>query len=99
MHEIILDHANHHTYGMSNWFEDFLACIKQRVTIGEASSNVTKLFADDSKITSVINGILKVEKLQKDLDDLDFWCQTWDMKFNVEKCKLMHFGISNPKAN
>ena len=25
-------------YGMSNWFEDFLACRKQRVTIGEASS-------------------------------------------------------------
>ena len=23
---------------MSNWFEDFLACRKQRVTIGEASS-------------------------------------------------------------
>ena len=28
--------------------------------------NVTKLFADDSKIISVIKGKLEVEKLQKD---------------------------------
>ena len=95
------------TDGMSNWFEDFLSCRKQRVTIGGASSkwsdvlsgvlqesvlgpllfviytndlqdkidNVTKLFADDSKIISVINGKLEVEKLQKDLDEVDYWCQ------------------------
>ena len=49
--------------------------------------NVTKLFADDSKIISVINGKLEVEKLQKDLDELDYWCQTWGMKLNVEKSK------------
>ena len=23
---------------------------------------------------------------------------TWDMMLNVEKCKVMHFGKSNPKA-
>ena len=105
------------TDGMSNWLEDFLACRRQRVTIGEASSkwsdvlsgvpqgsvlgpllfviyindlpdkieNVTKLFADDSKIISVIKGKLEVEKLQKDLDEVDYWCQTWGMKLNVEK--------------
>ena len=42
---------------------------------------------------------MEVEKLQKDLEELDFWCQTWGMKLNVEKCKVMHFGKSNPKAN
>ena len=57
--------------------------------------NVTKLFADDSKIISVINGKLELDKLQKDLDELDYWCRTWDMKLNVEKCKVMHFGKSN----
>ena len=30
--------ANGVTNGMSNWFEDFLTCRKQRVNIGEASS-------------------------------------------------------------
>ena len=96
------------TDGMSNWFEDFLACRKQRVTIGEASSkwsdvlsgvpqgsvlgpllfviyindlsdkieNVTKLFSDDSKIISVIKEKLEVEKLQKDLNEVHYWCQT-----------------------
>ena len=57
--------------------------------------NVTKLFAYFSKLISVINGKLEVEKLQKDLNELDYWCQTWGMKLNVEKCKVMHFEKSN----
>ena len=29
---------------------------------------------------------------------MDDWCRTWAMKLNVEKCNVMHLGISNPKA-
>ena len=61
--------------------------------------NIAKLFADDSKIISVINGQMEIEKLQKDLDGVGEWCRTWGMRLNVEKCKVMHFGKSNPKAN
>ena len=78
---------------LSKWFEDFLSCRKQRVTIGEASSkwkdvlsgvpqgsalgpllfvlyindlpdkidNFSKLFADGSKIISVIKGKMDID--------------------------------------
>jgi len=33
--------------------------------------------------------------LQEDLDKLWTWCNKWQMSFNVEKCKVMHFGKGN----
>ena len=62
-------------------------------------NSITELFADGSKFISVIRGQIEIEKLQKDLDSVGDWCKTWDMKLNEEKCKVMHFGKSNPKAN
>ena len=34
--------------------------------------------------------------LQVDIDRLFDWSVTWQMIFNVQKCKVMHFGRSNP---
>ena len=45
--------------------------------------NVTKLFADDSKITSSIKGEMDINKLQNELFAIGEWCRTWDMKLNV----------------
>ena len=41
---------------------------------------------------------MDVESLQNDLYTVDDWCRTWGMRLNVEKCKVRHFGKSNPKA-
>ena len=60
--------------------------------------NVTKLFADDSKIIAVTKGQTDIESLQRDLYTVEEWCKTWGMRLNVEKCKVMHFGKSNSKA-
>ena len=27
------------------------------------------------------------------------WSKEWQMLFNVEKCKVMHFGYNNPRVN
>ena len=65
------------------------------------------LFADDSKIftrivseknhkTNTANGR---EALQKDLNSVIEWANKWKMEFNVDKCKVMHLGKSNPKNN
>ena len=59
--------------------------------------NVTRLFAYDSKIVSSIKGEMNINKLQNDLFAVRDWCRTWGMRLNVEKCKVMHFGKSNPK--
>ena len=51
------------------------------------------------KKVTVINGRMGIEKLQNDLDGVREWCRTWGKRLNLEKCKVMHFGKSNPKAN
>jgi len=56
-----------------------------------------KLFADDTKIWKVIRSIRDVMVLQEDLVKLDEWADNWLLKFNVEKCKVMHIG-KNEKA-
>jgi len=30
--------------------------------------------------------------LQQDLDELEKWAKKWQMKFNANKCKVMHIG-------
>ena len=36
-----------------------------------------------------------VQKLQEDLNTLQEWAHTWQMKFNIQKCKVMHVGDSD----
>ena len=37
--------------------------------------------------------------LQRDLDLLLRWPEVWQMKFNVDKCEVMHLGIGNACGN
>ncbi len=72
---------------------------------GYRSSNTFKVstckvskFADDTKIASKVISTLDKEFLQRDLDKLSNWARDGQMKFNVEKCKVMHIGINNDNA-
>ena len=65
------------------------------------------LFADDSKVFSriVTNKNIRNnenengnEMLQKDLNTITKWAETWKMEFNVDKCKIMHLGNQNPNT-
>ena len=38
-----------------------------------------------------------IDTLQEDLTKLYNWSQEWQMDFNVEKCKVMQIGRSNPE--
>ena len=55
-------------------------------------------FADDTKCGNVISDQSDVANLQKCLDDHVEWADKWGMAFNVQKCKVMHIGRTNPKA-
>ena len=55
------------------------------------------IFADDTKIFNRITNHQDHVKLQNDLDQLSAWCTKWGMELNLEKCKVMHIGKSNPK--
>ncbi|CAM5083137.1 unnamed protein product [Natator depressus] len=62
--------------------------------LGTKSGSVLIKFADDTK-----GGIANLEKdrdiIQEDLDDLVNSSNSDRMKFNSEKCKVMHLGINN----
>ena len=57
---------------------------------------VSKLgkFADDSKLCKNIRR-QDVSVLVNDLAQLESWSNLWQMKFNVEKCSVIHLGKSN----
>ena len=51
-----------------------------------------KIFADDTKI---YNDIRNSTVLQNDLDKLVGWSKKWLLPFNIEKCKVIHYGKKN----
>ena len=53
------------------------------------------LFADDTKIYRCIQSTEDAETLQADLNTLSQWSTTWQLPFNVDKCKVLHFGQKN----
>ena len=57
--------------------------------------NITKLYADDTKILSIVNSDLYVKEIQNDLDRAFKWSKYWLLRFNINKCVVMHYGSSN----
>ena len=55
-------------------------------------------FADATKMYGRVGTNEGEDKLRKDLEALNVWSDKWQMSFNVEKCKVMHFGKNNAKA-
>ena len=60
----------------------------------DVMSKVLK-FSDDTKIYRSVSTMEDVQELQKDLRRLYQWSLEWQMLFNVEKCKCLHFGVNN----
>jgi hypothetical protein len=54
-------------------------------------------FADDGKGMKEIRSRQDAIELQAALDSLFGWAETWGMRFNVDKCKIMHVGRNNPR--
>ena len=52
-------------------------------------------FADDAKLFRVVSSIDDVNKLRDDLKNLFSWSEDWLMLFNLDKCKVLHFGKTN----
>ena len=56
------------------------------------------LFADDTKVYLAINEMDDHIRLQEDLERLSRWSQTWQLSFNIDKCKVMYCGHNNPST-
>ena len=60
--------------------------------IDHGLSNWILKFADDTKIFGVVTNIEESRVMQDDLNKLLKWSEEWQMLFNNDKCKVMHFG-------
>jgi len=58
--------------------------------------NELRMFADDTKIWCPLKTVADSVTLQQDLDTLCSWSEKWQLRFNAEKCKVMHIGHSLP---
>ena len=61
--------------------------------------SIMNKFADDTKLANSILSNADVVNLQDCLNRLVTWADTWEMEFNITKCKVMHVGKDNPKAD
>ena len=52
-------------------------------------------FADDTKLYGIVSDQAQAESLQNDLNGLTLWTSRWQMKFNTDKCSVMHIGVRN----
>ena len=64
------------------YINDLPSCVKSQVS----------LFADDTLMFNCVSTADELIAFQKDIESLERWSDTWGMKFNVAKTKLMIFG-------
>ena len=62
--------------------------------------NIAKLFANDTKVYTVVNKEEEQHSLQNDINNLVHWSDKWLLKFNKSKYKHVHLGhATNKKYN
>ena len=63
------------------------------------SSVLSSIFADDAKLYRNMSSNDNHPTLQHDLQQLEKWSEKWQLRFNLNKCKVMHLGRQNPRPN
>ena len=61
----------------------------------EAVSSMCSMYADDTKVYNTVKNPSQKVQLQGDLDRLVDWADTWQLRFNADKCIVIHLGKNN----
>ena len=64
--------------------------------IEDAIRKLLRLFADDNKLFGCTNSEDYINDLQCDNDDLEEWSDKWLLRYNVDKCCVLHYGLNSP---
>src|SRR5271163_2259545 len=93
---------------VSNW-KDVLSGVPQGSVLGpvlftifindldEGIRNKILKFADDTKLVGAVGTIEEVRLMREDVKKLEEWSNVWQLKFNGDKCKVLHFGKNNKR--
>ena len=61
----------------------------------EVVTSLCQMYADDTKLFSKVNDLQMQQQIQKDLDSLMNWADKWQLRFNSDKCHVLHLGFNN----
>ena len=67
--------------------------------INEVVSSVCSMYADDTKVYNTVKNTFQKLQLQGDLDRLVDWADKWQLRFNADKCKVIHLGQNNEQQD
>jgi len=71
----------------------FIIYINDLPDLIEQNASIS-LYADDAKIYKHVREMSDGESLQKAVEDMNLWCNSWMIKINCAKCKSMTIGKS-----
>jgi hypothetical protein len=67
----------------------FVAFLKD---LPDVVSGVCSMYADDTKVYNTVKDASNTAQLQDDLDSLVNWAETGQLRFDANKCKVLHLG-------
>lgn len=79
--------------------ELFLLFINDLPEVLSSLKSTVKIFADDTKLYCEVNDQQDSEILQQDLTSINKWADRWQLPFNNDKCKVIHYGKRNHHFN
>ena len=74
------------------YINDIIAAVSGGASGLDMTSSILSLFADETKWGRCVDSVEDIQKFQEGIDRLDLWSRTWQMKFNTDKCKVIHLG-------
>ena len=64
--------------------------------IGLDDKSTVSKFADDTKLIYPVRTDSDRTDMQNSINHLHSWANTWQMRYNADKCGVMHLGAQNP---